>query len=79
MLNRLMQAVNQVDYVCPTADIWSNNRKSYVGVKCHYTNTNLNRCSAVLARRRIKFSHTYLEIGHLLSEIHKSFHLVGRN
>lgn len=78
MINRLQQTLNQIDYVCTTADIWSNNQKSYMGVTCHYINENLNRCSVVLGCRRIKFSHTYLEIGQLLTEIHKSFNLVGK-
>lgn len=27
MINRLQQTLNQIDYVCTTADIWSNNQK----------------------------------------------------
>lgn len=46
MLNRLQQRLSQVDYVCTTIDIWSNNQKSYMGVSCHYTDENLNRRSA---------------------------------
>lgn len=76
--DRLTQVLGQVDYICTTADIWTSNKKSYMGVTCHYINTDLSRRSAVLTCRRIKFSHTYVEIGHLLAEIHKSFNLVGK-
>lgn len=67
MINRLQQTLSQVDYVCTTADIWSNIQKSYMGVTCHYIDENLNRRSVVLGCRRMKFSHTYLEIEQLLT------------
>lgn len=78
MMDRLKDRLNQTDYICTTADIWSNIQKSYMGVTCHYIDKDLKRCSVVLACKRIKFSHTYIEIGCLLTEIHKSFNLVGK-
>lgn len=78
MLGKLKQTLSQIDYVCTTADIWSNIQKSYMGVTCHYIDKDLKRFTAVLACRRIKFCHTYIEIGSLLTEIHKSFNLVGK-
>jgi hypothetical protein len=62
------------DYICTTADIWSQNNKSFFGVTAHIINNDtLGRKSYVLACRRIKFTHTYSEIASLLHEIHKSF------
>lgn len=75
VISNLIDAFNQTEYVCTTADIWSSNHKSYLGVTGHYIDDSLKRHSVVLACRRMKYSHTYFEIGTLLSSIHTQFNL----
>lgn len=62
-------------YVCTTADIWSTNNKSYMGVTCHYLDEQLKRHSMVLACKRMKYSHTYLQIAKILSNIHADYNI----
>lgn len=60
-------------YVCTTADIWSMNKKSYMGVTAHWIDINLKRQSVALACRRFKGAHTYDRIALLLHSIFAEF------
>lgn len=72
----LTELISNQYFICITADIWSCNNKSYLGMTCHYINeTNYNRCSYVLGCRRVKGSHTYLNIAHSIIEILKTFNI----
>ncbi|XP_031358213.1 uncharacterized protein LOC116181900 [Photinus pyralis] len=71
----LKTKLDSVQYVCTTTDIWSSNNRSYLGMTCHYFDANLIRCSSVLACRRMRYSHTHLEIGRAVSDIHKEYNL----
>src|SRR5436190_1166777 len=62
-----------ISYVCTTADIWSANNKSYMGVTCHYLDDRLKRHSTVLACKRMKYSHTHLQIAKTLLNIHAAY------
>jgi len=64
-----------IRYVCTTADIWSTNNKSYMGVTCHYLDEQLKRHSTVLACKRMKYSHTHLQIAKTLSDIHAMYNI----
>jgi hypothetical protein len=78
MTTNLKQQLSGVHYVCTTADIWSVNNKSYMGMTIHYiTNNNgkIGRVSAALACRRFLGSHTYDRIAELISNVHLSYGL----
>lgn len=62
-------------WVCTTADIWSANNKSYMGVTCHFIDENYQRKSYMLSCKRIMFAHTHSVIANVLYEIHKEFNL----
>lgn len=62
-------------WVCTTADIWSANNKSYMGVTCHFIDGNYQRKSYMLSCKRIMFAHTHTVIANALYEIHKDFNL----
>jgi hypothetical protein len=64
-----------IPYVCTTADIWSSNNKSYMGVTCHYLDDQLKKHSAILACKRMKYSHTHLQIAKTLVNIHAAYNI----
>lgn len=65
----------KTQFVCTTADIWSCTNRSFMGITFHYIDDNLKRNSCVLVCRRIKYSHTHLEIAKMLSNVHQQFEL----
>lgn len=70
----LTDLISKVSFICTTADIWSSNNKSYLGMTCHFLDENTySRYSYVLGCRRIKGSHTYMNIAQVMNEITKSF------
>jgi len=69
--SNLIKSLNNKKYVCTTADIWSSNNKSYMGMTVHFIDADkLERFSFMLARKRIKYSHNFENIGKLIYEIH---------
>ncbi|KYN15182.1 hypothetical protein ALC57_12591 [Trachymyrmex cornetzi] len=71
----MIAAFGKQSWVCTTADIWSANNKSYLGVTCHYINENYQRKSYMLACKRIMFAHTHSVIANALYEVHKEYNL----
>jgi len=70
----LTDYIEKQSFVCVTADIWSANNKSYLGMTCHFIDEiNYNRYSYILACRRIKGNHTYLNIAKVINEIIQDF------
>lgn len=77
MQQTLKSELADVKYVCTTADIWSVNRKSYMGMTVHYIKggEEMVRVSAALACRRFPGSHSYKPIAEMISGIHSSYGL----
>ncbi|KAK0048479.1 hypothetical protein Bpfe_022094 [Biomphalaria pfeifferi] len=74
MIEKLKQVLTEQTFVCTTADIWSSNRRSFLGVTAHWINiSSLSRESAALACRRFPGSHTYDRIAELLYDVHENF------
>ncbi|KYN27538.1 hypothetical protein ALC57_03077 [Trachymyrmex cornetzi] len=71
----MIAAFEKQPWVCTTADIWSANNKSYLGITCHYINENYQRKSYMLACKRIMFAHTHSVIANALYEVHKEYNL----
>lgn len=68
---KLKDTLMQQAHLCTTADIWSTNNKSYLGMTVHYINTsNLTRESFMLGCKRIKYSHTFSEIANDIYKMH---------
>lgn len=64
----LIKLIENQNFICLTADIWSSNNRSYLGMTCHYINeTDYNRHSYVLACKQIKGSHTHLNISKVIT------------
>jgi hypothetical protein len=76
MKGRLIEHFNKVNYVCTTADIWSTNHKSYLGVTAHWIDPQtLLRSSAALACERMKGRHTYDVIAAALNAVHTAYRI----
>jgi len=72
MKQKLKLELAGAQYVCTTADIWTANRKSYMGMTIHYISNGdeMSQVSAALACRRFLGSHTYGAIAELMYDIH---------
>lgn len=56
----LKKTFEHLEYVSTTADIWTSNNKSFLGMTAHWINpVNFGREKAALACKRIKGRHTY--------------------
>lgn len=75
MVVKVKQILAEQSYVCTTADVWSSNHRSYMGITAHWIDTELKRSSVALACRRFTGSHTYDKIGEMLHDIHSEFDL----
>lgn len=75
MAEKLMKELQDIKYVCTTADIWSTNRKSYLGMTVHWISDGNARQSRALALRRIKGSHTFDCIAGMICSVHEQFDL----
>lgn len=70
----LKAALHEVDFVSTTADIWTANNKSYMGVTLHWLRKDtLERKKAALACRRVRGRHTYDVIGQEIEDIHSAY------
>uniref|UniRef100_M4AVU6 BED-type domain-containing protein n=1 Tax=Xiphophorus maculatus TaxID=8083 RepID=M4AVU6_XIPMA len=82
MERNLKAALNEVDFVSTTADIWTanGNNRSYTGVTLHWIHraTTLERNKSALACRRIRGRHTYDVIGAEIKNIHSSYGLLNK-
>ena len=75
MIAKLTDKLSAAKFVCTTADIWSANNKSFMGMTVHWLNDDLKRESAGLACQRFQGSHTYDRIAEIIAAIHRKFDL----
>uniref|UniRef100_A0A3P9C291 HAT C-terminal dimerisation domain-containing protein n=1 Tax=Maylandia zebra TaxID=106582 RepID=A0A3P9C291_9CICH len=78
MNSNLKATLEEAEFVSTTADIWTVNNKSFMGVTVHWINSTLQHNKAALACKRIRGSHTYDVIGAEIEEIHSSYGLQGK-
>ncbi|XP_027886159.1 uncharacterized protein LOC114152462 [Xiphophorus couchianus] len=75
----LIEAMKGVDYVATTTDCWSVRRRGFIGVTAHWIDPdNLERCSAALACRQLRGSHTFDLLANALNDIHAEFEIRGK-
>uniref|UniRef100_A0A3Q2V7I1 HAT C-terminal dimerisation domain-containing protein n=1 Tax=Haplochromis burtoni TaxID=8153 RepID=A0A3Q2V7I1_HAPBU len=75
MNSNFKATLEEAEFVSTTADIWTVNNKSFMGVTVHWINSTLQCNKAALACKRIKGSHIYDVIGAEIEEIHSSYGL----
>jgi hypothetical protein len=73
MLSSITEEMKTTKWVSTTADKWSVNTHSYLGVTAHWITDDLERHSAALACRRFVGSHTYDRIAENLCAVHNTF------
>jgi len=72
----LTDLIAKQNFICTTADIWSCNNKSYLGMTCHFIDEHTYvRYSYVLGCRRIKGSHTFFNITEKMNEITHTYNI----
>jgi hypothetical protein len=65
---------SSLDHVSTTADIWSANNKSYLGMTVHWIDSiTLKLEKAALACKRVRGSHTYDVIACEIDQVHSAF------
>ncbi|XP_029347746.1 uncharacterized protein LOC115034586, partial [Acyrthosiphon pisum] len=73
-VSMLTDLIAKHDYICATADIWSANNRSYMGMTCHFIDEKTYfRQSYVIGCIRIKGSHNYQNITEVITEIAKTY------
>lgn len=68
-----MQHIEETKYVCLTADGWTNQGRSYLGMTAHFFDKQLNKHSYLLAFRRMYGRHTHEVLKDLLLSVIKEF------
>uniref|UniRef100_A0A8C2Q316 HAT C-terminal dimerisation domain-containing protein n=1 Tax=Cyprinus carpio TaxID=7962 RepID=A0A8C2Q316_CYPCA len=74
MESKLKRTFESLDHVCTTADIWSANNKSYLGMDW-IDGISFKREKAALACKRVRGRHTYDVIASEIEQVHSSFGL----
>uniref|UniRef100_H2MH36 HAT C-terminal dimerisation domain-containing protein n=1 Tax=Oryzias latipes TaxID=8090 RepID=H2MH36_ORYLA len=75
----LKLALDDVQFVSTTADIWTANNRSYMGLTIHwFKQDTLERHKAALACKRVRGRHTIDVIAAELEQIHSSFGLLNQ-
>ncbi|KAL4104536.1 hypothetical protein QTP88_019831 [Uroleucon formosanum] len=73
-VSMLTDLIAKQDYICATADIWSVNNRSYMGMTCHFIDEETYfRQSYVIGCIRIKGNHNYQNITEVITEIAKTY------
>ena len=71
MVKKIKGALGEVDSVSTTADVWTANHRSYLGMTVHWIDRDtLKRCKAAIACVRIIGCHTYDVIAAKREHIH---------
>ncbi|KAK6295252.1 hypothetical protein J4Q44_G00344780 [Coregonus suidteri] len=73
-MKKVTEAMRGVDHIA--TDCWSARRQSFIGVTAHWIDPDsLNRCSAALACKRLRGSHTFDVLAGALNYIHSEFEI----
>ena len=76
MKQAVTEAMREVDHIATTTDCWSVRRRSFIGVTAHWIDPDsLQRCSAALACRQLRGSHTFDVLANALNDIHSKFEI----
>ncbi|KAK7940294.1 hypothetical protein WMY93_003620 [Mugilogobius chulae] len=79
MREELLAKLNNIQYVCTTADIWTANSESFLGMTCHWIDPNsLERKSAALGFARLQGRITYETISGRIHDIHLAYNIESK-
>ncbi len=76
MESNLKRTFESLDHVSTTADIWSANNKSYLGMTVHWIDSiSFKHEKAAIACKRVRGKHTYDVIASEIDQVHSAFGL----
>jgi hypothetical protein len=79
MFKAIVGKLSKVNFVCTTADLWSAQNRSFLGITVHWIETaNLKRMSAAIACKRFTGGHTYDKIAGAIYDTHLQFGIDGK-
>jgi len=79
MVKKVKEALEVIDGVSTTADVWTAHHRSYLGMTVHWIDKDtLKRCKAAIACVRITGRHTYDVIASRIEQIHANYGLNGK-
>lgn len=79
METALIEAMRGVDHIATTTDCWSVRKRGFSGVTAHWIDPEtLSRCSAGLACKQLRGSHTFDLLANALNDIHAEFEIRGK-
>ena len=79
MVQRVKEALEKVEYVSTTVDVWTAHNRSFLGMTAHWIDPiTLERCKAALACTTLTGRHTYDVLGAKIEQIHGSYGLAGK-
>lgn len=79
MKTAVIKAMKRADHIATTTDCWSVKRRGFIGVTARWIDPdNLKRCSAALAYKQLKGSHTFDLLANALNDIHAEFDIRGK-
>ena len=66
----LKAAMSQIEFIATTTDCWTVHKRSFTGVTAHWIKLEiLERCSAALACKQLKGSHTFSALAGAMNDI----------
>lgn len=65
-MQSIKETVAMQPYICSTADIWSNKKRSFLGVTIHWIDERFDGKSIAIACKRFKGTYSYKNISELL-------------
>ena len=78
MLVKVKGTLEVVERVCTTANVWTANRQSYLGMTVHWIEpSTLQRHKAAIACTRITGHHTHDALAAKIENVHENFGLSG--
>ena len=71
MKDNMRKQFSTIDYICTTQDLWTEARRSWLGMSAHWLDEDLNRVSCVLACYKMKESSTFDVLAQSIHDIYK--------
>lgn len=76
MKKNLKAAMSKVEFIATTTDCWTAHRRGFLGVTAHWIELDtMNRCSAALAYKQLRGSHTFDSLARALNDVHTEFNI----
>ena len=76
---KLKAALEKIDFVCTTADVWKACNRGFFGMTVHWIDpSTLQRCKAAISCTRLMGHNTYDVLAGMIDSIHRRFDLCGK-